>query len=108
MNYGEELLPRALAQTSALIVDNKRRRFNKTSAVLHSQIGGDAHPKAIHILHRPGIVNKFQFDCSKYEIFIPGSDACSQPKKGGIIKQCFVLWSDHRHIRKHNRRKLEP
>jgi len=74
MNNGEELLPRRVAKRCRLIVRNKRRRFDKTCAVLDSQPGSDTHPKAVDILYGPGIVNKFQFDGPKNEVFIAGSD----------------------------------
>ena len=98
MNNREELLLRGAGRNQALIVDNKRRCFNKTSAVLDSQIGCDADPKAIHMLHRPRIVNKFQLDGSKNEVFIAGSDTGTQSKKRGIIKHCSVLRRDHPYI----------
>jgi hypothetical protein len=91
-----------------LIVDNKRRSFNKTSTVLDAQIGCDTHPKAIHILHRPRIVNKFKLDSSKNEVFITGSDPGSQSKKREIIKHGFVLWRDHSYVRKHHWSQPEP
>jgi hypothetical protein len=80
------------------IVNDKRWRFYKASAILYSKITADADFESTNVFCYSWIIKALQFNRSKHKVFISCADTSSKADVGLIIKYGPILGCNHRYI----------
>ena len=82
-----------------LVVNYKRRRSYKTSAIFNSEVTSEADPEVAHVFYGSWIVETLQFDCSEDKVFVTRSDSCAYSKIGKVVKDQLALFRDECQVR---------